>query len=114
MFLITFVLTGLITSVIITPSRPPTQQEQQMTTATDHSAPQPRYYGPIKNSTGSRAQQPSTDQLVAGWRLDLGLNFHETEFLDAPDFVPVGAVRALDISPTLTLGCDQKRREVLL
>ncbi len=71
-----------------------------------------KYYAPHNHYTGALVQQPNnhvrTDWMVTycpdavvGQRI--GIN--DTGFLDAPEAIPTGSVRALDCA-TCTLGID--------
>lgn len=56
-----------------------------------------RCYAPHPNFTGRCQWQPRGEATQSGWYFDRDLNFQETGFLDAPQRLPSGSVRAIDI-----------------
>lgn len=70
-----------------------------------------RYLTPLPAFTGALHQQPGSELTRSGWSLDQDYNYARHEFLDAPDIVPAGSVRALD-SGSLTIGVGHTWRDV--
>lgn len=65
------------------------------------------YYSPVLAMTGARHQQPSGAQLhISLWAHlpDFSESVDMGGFIDAPEMVPTGSVRALDTGAQITLG----------
>ena len=56
------------------------------------------YFAPLPNFTGHCQSQPKPADTRTAWYFDAALNYQETGFLDAPNSIPTGAVRGLDIN----------------
>ena len=67
------------------------------------------YFAPGAARTGTLSDQPRAADMRPGWSLDLNLEWHPPQFLDAPSHVPVGSVRALDCDD-VTLGLHDAER----
>ena len=59
---------------------------------------------PLPQFTGRCQWQPRPDQTLAGWYIDTAANYNEAGFIDAPERIPCGSVRAID-SGRLRLMC---------
>lgn len=68
-----------------------------------------RYFPPHPQFTGRCQFQPAPEQTRSEWAFDAHLNYQRMGFLDAPDVVLSGSVRAIDIGDKpdgITLGVD--------
>lgn len=68
-----------------------------------------RYFAPVLPRTGALHAQPHT-AIRAGYTLDQLLNWLPVESLDAPDIVPSGSVRTMEIGQ-IVLGVSHIHRE---
>ncbi len=71
-----------------------------------------QYFAPLPALTGSISMQTRSGQTNPAWHFGPRYeSYFPTEFLDAPDTIPTGSVRAMDCGAELTLGIDYAWRE---